>query len=233
MSQFSEGSPVPQKPDNGPKPPKPYKIKIDGIMYEVETRFISGRELLALAQKSPNQYDVGYKVHGHDVKIVGLDERVDLANPGLEKFITIQNGHTDGEEGPSGPFPFALIEEDQAFAERHRGSIECIVDGNRHWVLIHDMDVPDGYNVSKVTAAVMLPTGYPICGLDMVYFYPELSLSSGKPIHAAEVRVTIQDKTYQRWSRHFTPQSPWRPGIDSLDTYYIMIQGWLRREVTR
>ena len=109
------GSPVPQKPEGGNKPSKPYKIKIDGTMFEVETRFISGREILALAQKSPAQYEVGVKVHGHDVKVIGLDEVVDLEMPGLEKFITIQNGHIDGEEGPSGPFPFALTEEDQAY----------------------------------------------------------------------------------------------------------------------
>lgn len=233
MSQFKEGSPAPKKPDNGHKPPKPYKIKIDGTMYEVEAQFITGREILALAHKSPTQYDVGYKEHGHDVRIIGLDERVDLANPGLEKFITIQNGHTDGEEGPSGSLPFAFTEEDQSFADMHPGSVERVLDANMRWVLIHDMEVPEGYNVSKVTAAIMLPVGYPICGLDMVYFYPALSLTSGKKIHAAEARQTIQGKVYQRWSRHFTPQAPWRPGIDCLETYYAMIQGWLRREVTR
>ena len=233
MINNTAGSPAPKKPDNGHKPSKPYKFKIDGIMYEVEAQFITGREILALAQKSPSQYDVGYKVHGHDVRIIGLDESVDLADPGLEKFITIQNGHTDGEEGPSGPFPFAFTEEDQSFADRHPGSVERVSEGNMNWVLIHDMDVPEGYNVGKVTAAIMLPVGYPTCGLDMVYFYPELSLTSGKAIHAAEARQIIQGKSYQRWSRHFTPQAPWRPGVDCLETYYAMIQGWLRREVMR
>jgi len=234
MSQFENGFPAPQqKPGNGNKPPKPYKIKIDGAMYEVEAQFITGREILALAKKSPSQYDVGYKVHGHDIRIVGLDESVDLATPGLEKFITIQNGHTDGEGGPSGPFPFAFTEEDQMFADRHPGSVERVSEGNINWVLIHDMDVPEGYNVSKVTAAIMIPVGYPTCGLDMVYFYPVLSLASGRAIHAAEARQTIQGKLYQRWSRHFTAQAPWRPGIDCLETYYAMILGWLKREVMR
>lgn len=228
-----DGSPSPKKTDKGHKPSKPNKIKIDGTMYEVAAQFITGREILTLAKKSPSQYDVGYKVHGHDVMIIGLDESVNLANPGLEKFITIQNGHTDGEEGPAGPFPFAFTEQDQLFAERHPDSVERVMEGSMHWVLIHDMDVPEGYNVRKVTAAIMLPIGYPTCGLDMVYFYPELSLTSGKPIHAAEARQTIQGKSYQRWSRHFTPQAPWRPGVDCLETYYAMIQGWLRREVMR
>lgn len=234
MVPFDNGSSAPlQKPGNGHKPPKPYKIKIDGVMYEVEVRFITGREILALAQKSSAQYDVGYKVHGHDLKIIALDEQVDLETPGLEKFITIQNGHIDGEEGPDGSSPFVFTTEDQAFADNHPGCVERVMEGNKHWVLIHNVDLPEGYNESRVTAAVLLPIGYPACGLDMVYFYPALTLTSGKAIHAADAREIIQGKSYQRWSRHFTPEAPWRPGVDSLETYYAMIQGWLKREVTR
>lgn len=232
MKNLENGSPAPQKPEEGHKPPKPYKIKIDGKMFEVEGRYITGREILVLAQKTPiNQYEVGIKEHGNDVRIIGLDEQVDLEMPGIEKFVTIQTGHTDGEEGPQGPFPFT--EEDQQFANRHADRIERVIEGGSHWVLIHDFDVPEGYNVNKVTAAVMLPHGYPNIGPDMVYFYPILSLTSGKTIHAAEARVNIQGKVYQRWSRHFTQQAPWRPAEDSLETYCLMIQSWLRREVTR
>lgn len=104
MTNFENGSPAPQKPEGGHKPPKPYKIKIDGKMFEVEDRYITGREILVLAQKTPiNQYEVGIKEHGNDVRIIGLDEQVDLEMPGIEKFVTIQTGHTDGEEGPQAP----------------------------------------------------------------------------------------------------------------------------------
>lgn len=235
MSQFENGSPAPQqKPGIGHKPPKAYKLKIDGKMFEVDNRYITGREILVLAQRAPvTQYEVGFKEHGHDIRVIGLDESVDLDRPGIEKFVTYPTGHTDGEEGPQGPFPFALTEEDQLFSDRHPGCVERVLEGNNSWVLIHDMDVPDGYNVDKVTAAVLLPIGYPSVGPDMVYFYPALSLISGKAIHAAEARETIQGLSYQRWSRHFTPQAQWRPEEDSLETYCLMIQGWLKREVTR
>lgn len=234
MVSFEKGSPAPQKPEGGHKPPKPYKIKIDGKMFEVEGRFITGREILILAKRSPlDQFEVGYKEHGHDIRVIALDEQVDLANPGVEKFVTYHTGHTDGEEGPQGPFPFAFTEEDQSFANRHAGQVERVVDGGNRWVLIHDLQVPEGYNVRMVTAAVILPNGYPMCGPDMVYFYPALSLNSGKKIHAAEARMTILGKSYQRWSRHFTPNAPWRPEEDSLETYCLMIQSWLRKEVLR
>ncbi len=234
MVSLEKGFPAPQKPEGGHKPPKPYKIKIDGKMFEVEGRFISGREILMLAQRTPlDQFEVGYKEHGHDIRVIGLDEQVDLADPGVEKFVTYHTGHTDGEEGPQGPFPFAFTEEDQLFADRHDGQVERVVESGNHWVLIHDFQVPEGYNVKMVTAAVMLPSGYPMCGPDMVYFYPVLSLNSGKKIHAAEARMMIQGKSYQRWSRHFTPSAPWRPEEDSLETYSLMIQSWLKKEVSR
>ena len=234
MEKLENGSPAPQKPEGGHKPSKPYKIKIDGKMYEVQGQFITGREILMLAQKSPvNDYEVGFKEHGHDVRIIGLDERVDLEMPGIEKFVTIPTGHTDGEEGPNGPFPFMLTGEDHVYAEKLAGKLERVIDGTNRWVLIHDFAVPSGYNVESVTAAIMLPPGYPSCGPDMVYFYPALSLSSGKKIHAAEATMTIQGKTYQRWSRHFTPKEPWRPEVDSLETYSLMIHSWLEKELTR
>lgn len=233
MSNLENGTLAATNPGNGHKPSKPYKIKIDGEMFEVEPRYITGSDILTLVHKSSDQYYVGFKVHGHDIKTIGLEEQVDLETPGLEKFVTIQKGHTDGEEGPDGPFAFPLTEDDQAFADRRPGMVERVLEGNKHWVLIHDIDVPEGYNVSKVTAAIMLPPGYPYTSLDMVYFYPALSLTSGKAIHAAEAREIIRGKSYQRWSRHFASNIPWRPGLDSLDTYFVMIQNWLKQEVTR
>lgn len=235
MLNVENGSPAPaQKPGNGPKPPKAYKLKIDGKMFDVQDRYVTGRDILVLAQKTPLcDYRVALQEHGHNMRPIGLDEAVDLETPGVEKFVTYHTGHSDGEEGPKGPFPFDLPEEDQDYANRLSDKLERVLDSGRRWVLLHEFPVPEGYNLTKVTAAVMLPVGYPQSAPDMVYFYPALSLSSGKKIHAAEATEAIQGKTYQRWSRHFTQQAPWRPGIDSLETYALMINGWLEREVTR
>lgn len=235
MLNVENGSPAPaQKPGNGPKPPKAYKLKIDGKMFDVQDRYVTGRDILVLANKTPlTDYGVALQEHGHNMRTIGLDEAVDLDAPGVEKFVTFHTGHSDGEEGPMGPFPFDLPAEDQDYANRFSDKLERVLDRGRRWVLLHEFPVPEGYNLDKVTAAIMLPVGYPQSSPDMVYFYPPLSLSSGKKIHAAEATETIQGKTYQRWSRHFLPQEPWRPGIDSLETYALMIRGWLEREVTR
>lgn len=235
MFDNNNGSPAPaQKPGNGPKPPKAYKLKIDGKMFDVQDRYVTGRNILVLANKTPlTDYGVALQEHGHNMRTIGLDEAVDLDAPGVEKFVTFHTGHSDGEEGPKGPFTFDLPTEDQDYAHRLSDKMERVLDRGRRWVLLHEFSVPEGYNLDKVTAAVMLPIGYPQSAPDMVYFYPPLSLSSGKKIHAAEATETIQGETYQRWSRHFLPQEPWRPGIDSLETYALMISGWLEREVTR
>lgn len=234
MLPFENGSPAPQKPEGGNKPPKPYKIKIDGTMYEVQDHIITGQMILTLAQKTPeSDYRVALKEHGNNMRPIGMDETVDLEEPGIEKFVTYHTGHSDGEEGPRGPFPFDLPLEDQDYSNRLSGHLECVLDGRKRWVLIHNFGVPDGYNVDKVTVAVMLPPGYPVSGPDMVYFFPALALSSGKKIHAADVIEVIKGVPYQRWSRHFLPNAPWRPGEDSLETYALMIRSWLEREVLR
>ena len=234
MVQLENGSPAPKKPEGGHKPQKPYKIKIDGTMFEVQDRFITGREILELAKKIPeSDFKVVLKEHGQDGRTIGMNDSVDLEMPGIEKFIIIYTGHSDGEEGPNGPFPFTLPEEDKCFAQRHEGKLECVIDGTKRWVLVHDFSVPDGYNVEKVTAAIMLPPTYPVSGPDMVYFYPALALNSGKKINAADVTENIRGVSYQRWSRHFTQNERWRPDIDSLETYSIMIRSWLERELTR
>ena len=39
--------------------------------------------------------------------------------------------------------------------------------------------------------------------------------------------------TFQQWSRHRTPQNPWRVGIDDLGTHLVLVGDWLVKELTR
>ena len=79
------------------------------------------------------------------------------------------------------------------------------------WVLIHDFPTHAGYNHQRVTAAIRLETGYPDTALDMVYLFPALARKDGLPIKATESPQPLDGKTFQRWSRHRTPQHPWKP----------------------
>jgi hypothetical protein len=99
----------------------------------------------------------------------------------------------------------------------------------RGWVLMHDFPVPPGYTVKEVIAAVQIPAGYDDTQIDMVYFYPPLVRTDGKAIGAL-TQQTIDQKVFQRWSRHRTSSNPWRPGVDYVGTHMELVDDWLERE---
>ena len=124
---------------------------------------------------------------------------------------------------------FDLLPQDEEFLKEYGHPWETIVDGSQ-WVLIHEFPTHEGYNHPCVTAAIRMETGYPNTELQMVYFFPALARKDGKMIGATQATQTIDGKKYQRWSRHRTPQNPWRVGLDFLDTHVILIEDWLARE---
>lgn len=124
---------------------------------------------------------------------------------------------------------FDLFEEDEVFLKEYGLPWETIVDGSQ-WVLIHKLRTPPGYNHECVTAAIRIETGYPNAQLDMVYFYPALARTDGKPIGATDSKQILDGKEHQRWSRHRTPENPWVAGRDGLGTHVILIEDWLERE---
>jgi hypothetical protein len=109
---------------------------------------------------------------------------------------------------------------------------ETLASGGSRWLLVHDFPVPNGYNVTGVTAAVSISPGYPDAQLDMVYFHPPLARCDGRAIGALSSQV-IDGKNFQRWSRHRTPANPWRPGEDDLSSHLALVEHWLEREFTK
>ncbi|WP_017754957.1 E2/UBC family protein [Calidifontibacillus oryziterrae] len=121
---------------------------------------------------------------------------------------------------------FSLPEEDIEFLNSSEWEWETIVDGNNRWLLINNFPVPNGYNQTKVTAAIQILSGYPTSQLDMVYFYPALHRKDNISIGQANVSQNICGVIYQRWSRHYQ----WKPGLHSLTTHILVIEEWLQRE---
>jgi hypothetical protein len=125
---------------------------------------------------------------------------------------------------------FDLPQEDQAFLDEYDCQWETLIDGS-HWVLLHGFSTLDlGYNHDTVIAAIRIETGYPKAALDMVYFYPPLTRQDGHPIKATEATQSIDDKLFQRWSRHYTSANPWVVGENNLSTHVWSIEGWLMKE---
>lgn len=127
---------------------------------------------------------------------------------------------------------FALPADDMAWLEDRCEPYELVSENGILRVVMYKIPVPSDYNVTEVAGYVRIDPGYPDTQIDMIYFYPALSLTSGRPIGSTSME-TFDDKTWQRWSRHRTPANPWRPGIDNLATHFALVQFWLEREARK
>jgi hypothetical protein len=86
-----EGKKIP----SGPK--VQYQIRIDGTRYIISKQLLTGRELLQIAGKNPPEgYRLDQKLHGGATKKIGLDDIVDLAAAGVERFMTLPLDTTEG-----------------------------------------------------------------------------------------------------------------------------------------
>lgn len=124
---------------------------------------------------------------------------------------------------------FLLPEADMDYLNDSGLRWETIIEGSWRWLLLHDYQIPNGYNTSSVTVAVSISAGYPDAQLDMVYFYPPLARQDGRAIGALSPQ-TIEGRSFQRWSRHRTGANPWRPGEDDLSAHLTLVEHWLERE---
>lgn len=127
---------------------------------------------------------------------------------------------------------FSLPAEDMEWLEGCGLPFELIAEGGVLRVVLNDLPVPPGYNVDRVSVNVRIDPGYPDSQIDMAYFYPDLALTSGRPIGALSVDQ-FDGKVWQRWSRHRTPANPWRSGIDGLATHFALVNEWLVRETRK
>lgn len=124
---------------------------------------------------------------------------------------------------------FALPPEDVEYLDALGRPWELITD-KAQWLVIHGHPLPPGYCLESVSVAIRIEAGYPHAALDMVYFYPFIARSDSKPIPAADSKQVMDGKEWQRWSRHRTPQNPWRPGEDNIESHHLLIKDWLERE---
>ena len=81
------------------RPPRArhYRIRINKTVYVVDVPHMTGRQILELAGKTPvERYRLQQKLHGGQVKVIGLDEVVDFLAPGVERFQSIPLNETEG-----------------------------------------------------------------------------------------------------------------------------------------
>lgn len=127
---------------------------------------------------------------------------------------------------------FELPEFDLDYLESRDLHWEAVLAGSVRWVILHEHPVPAGYNHRAVSAALQLSASYPDTQIDMVYFFPHLSRTNGKPVPQVS-NYNFDGKTWQRWSRHRTAANPWRPGHDCIETHVLLVDEWLDRELRK
>lgn len=206
-----------------------YRIRIDKQYYVVDVSHMTGEQILGLAGKTSAGYLLSEKVHGQ-MRPVAPNETVDFTTRGVERFATIPKEVQEGE-GPVRA-DFAVLEEDAEFLNGKGYTWEAVTQADVKRIVVRGFEPPQGFTPTKVDMFVILPHGYPDTQIDMVYFYPALARNDGKAIRSL-VTNDFEGKSWQGWSRHRTANSPWRQSIDNVGTHLMLVDDFLRAELSK
>ena len=73
-----------------------YKFKIENVTYEWPNQFITGAEVRKVGPGIPDNMDLFLKEKGKVGRLINNDDKVDLGDPGIEKFYTQESHSTPG-----------------------------------------------------------------------------------------------------------------------------------------
>ncbi len=218
-------------PEKSPPKAKKYRIRVDKKHFEVTTPSMTGRQILELAGKTPpERWMLNQKFRHGEIKPIGLDDIVDFTAPGIERFTTLPKDQTEGFRASRRHF--VLPEEDVAALQAGGFKWETIQSGGT-WLIVHDFDLPNCFTAKSTSVAISIPSGYPTAALDMAYFHPAITRKDGRHMPNTECSANIDGVSWQRWSRHYTSDNPWRPGEYNTVNHLHLIRTWLDREAAR
>ena len=85
---------------NDRPPPKgqKYRIRIDREKYQVEEEKITGAAILALVNKTPEEWALNQKEKGGKRERIEANDTVNVAQPGVERFETVRRQAQQGRE---------------------------------------------------------------------------------------------------------------------------------------
>ncbi|WP_435139098.1 multiubiquitin domain-containing protein [Formosa sp. A9] len=205
-----------------------YLIKINGDKFTVRQEEVTREEILKLVNKDPNKHRLRmFTKKGKE--IVQPEQKIDLTKCGVERFVYEA---LDCIEGFIDKTNFELPKDDIYYLASIGNSVDFIRSGNLNWLIIRDFNIPDGYNVKKTDAAILIPPHYPTSQLDMIYFSPALNRVDGKMIRALSSQ-SIEGKIYQRWSRHRIAANRWNPKIDNIESHLDLMLSCLNAEFNK
>ncbi|WP_199527321.1 multiubiquitin domain-containing protein [Pseudoalteromonas sp. bablab_jr004] len=212
--------------------PKTWKLNVQGVVVNSEQPTIIARDALQAAGFNPDSgWILVLKVKGEPKQVIGMDDVIDLQNPGIEKLRLTPAEINNGEMAVATTKDFSLLEQDETYLNKQGFNWETRLVGTRRWLIIHDYVLPSGYNHKHIDLAIDIPTTYPDAELDMFFVHPMLTLSGGRVIRQTESRESILGCVYQRWSRHLNGKTRWNPMTDSVVTHLAVVEESLLREV--
>lgn len=216
------GKPVPKA--------KQYRIRLDKQQYVVGVEQMTGREILALAGKTPEKFLLRAKA-ANGVEPIGADQVVSFLAPGVERFMTIPNEVTEGD-GPAPRVQFSPLPADTKYLNSLGLRWEAVSENNVQALVIYNWPLPKGYSVHEADVHVRLNNGYPDTQIDMAYFAPAVSRADNRAIGGLSM-CTFDGRQWQQWSRHRTLNSQWRIGEDDLSTHIPLVRDWLEAELRK
>ena len=120
-----------------------------------------------------------------------------------------------------------LLASDQEFLVEKGYDFEVAEVGAMLHVILHGFPLPAAYLPRSVDLLIRLPAGYPNAQPDMFWTSPQVTLANGQSPNRADVNEPHGGRTWQRWSRHWA--TPWRPGVDGLNTFLTSIHSELAK----
>ena len=220
-----------------------WKLNVQGVMLTLHQPTIVVRQALQDAGFNPDQgWQIFLIVKNQPKRAVGLTGTVDLRTPGVEKLRLTPTGVNNGESVPKPQrdgaipanrlnVPFDLLEVDEKYLDTLGCPWETVIDAGRRWLLIHNYQVPAGYNQQLVTLALLIPPTYPGAQIDMFYTSPKLTLTSGRAIDRTQVSAVICGAPFNGWSRHRSQAAPWQPSTDNVVTHLALVESAIAKEV--
>ncbi|MFC4227677.1 multiubiquitin domain-containing protein [Hoeflea alexandrii] len=211
--------------------PKSWELNVQGKVIKSATPTISVVDALTRAGFDPNAWIIILRVAGQPKRQLSVSDTIDLTAPGIEKVRLTARDVNNGEARPAPLLAFPLLEIDESYLDEAGFVWETMFDAGNRWLIIRDYPVPEGFTVPAITLALQVPESYPQSQIDMFYCHPVLHRTDGAAIPATEATQNIGGISYQRWSRHRGPGSPWNPAKDNVVTHLALVESAIAKEV--
>lgn len=211
---------------------KIWKLNVQGVIITSETSTIIVKDALIEAGFDPNSGWIAIlKVAGQKKQKVELIDEIDLSRPGIEKLRLTPTEINNGEAPCNIRRDFSLLAKDENHLNRRQLSWETMIEGQRRWLILRAFPLPRGYDHDAVDIAIDVPPTYPSAEIDMFFCEPHLTCSNGAVPPKTTARVSIENKSYQQWSRHLRGVTRWNSQTDSIISHLALVEEALLQEV--